>query len=61
MLIFIRFTRIFEFVIEIEKLRFFIKAISVIRNSFFSIIFTLYSVFHLYTMLGVYYFGGLIN
>lgn len=46
---------------EIEKLRFFMNTLATIRNKFFSLLFTLYSVYVLYIMIGVNYLGGLIN
>lgn len=46
---------------EIEKLRFFMNTLTTIRNKFFSLLFTLYSVYVLYIMIGVNYLGGLIN
>lgn len=46
---------------EFEQWRFFIDALRIIKKKFFTIIFTLYSVFILYIMLGVNLFGGLIN
>ena len=46
---------------EFEQWRFFIDALRIIKIKFFTIIFTLYSVFILYIMLGVNLFGGLIN
>lgn len=58
---YIRLARIFEFMTEIEKLRFFMNTLTTIRNKFFSLLFTLYSVYVLYIMIGVNYLGGLIN
>ena len=58
---YIRLARIFEFMTEIEKLKFFMNTLTTIRNSFFSLIFTLYSVYILYIMIGVNFLGGLIN
>ena len=46
---------------EFEQWRFFVDALATIKNKFFTIIFTLYSVFVLYIMIGVNLFGGLIN
>jgi hypothetical protein len=60
-IMYIRLARIFEFMTEIEKLSFFMNTLRTIRNSFFSLIFTLYSVYILYIMIGVNCFGGLIN
>jgi len=37
------------------------NTLTTIRNKFFSLLFTLYSVYVLYIMIGVNYLGGLIN
>lgn len=56
-----RLLRIFSFLSELEQWQFFMKAIKVMRGPFFNLVFTLYSLYFVYTLIGMELFGGKIN
>lgn len=56
-----RLLRIFSFLSELEQWTFFMKAIKVMRGPFFNLVFTLYSLYFVYTLIGMELFGGKIN
>ena len=53
--------RITSFLEELEQWKFFVKAIKVMQGPFFNLIFTLYSLYMFYTLVGMELFGGKIN
>jgi hypothetical protein len=61
LLILMRLLRIFSFLNELEQWRFFSKAVKIMRGPFFNLAFTLYSLFYLYTIIGIEIFGGAID
>jgi len=60
-IILVRLLRIFSFLAELEQWKFFMKAVKVMRGPFLNLCFTLYSLFFLYSLIGIEIFGGKIN
>ena len=60
-IILVRILRIFTFLNELEQWQFFMKAFKVMRGPFFNLCFTLYSLYFMYTLIGMQIYGGKIN
>ena len=57
----LRLLRIFEFLSELEQWDFFSRAVNVMKGPFFNLVFSLYSLFFLYSLIGGEIYGGLID
>ena len=59
--ILVRVLRIFAFLNELEQWQFFMKAFKIMRGPFFNLCFTLYSLYFMYSLIGMQIYGGKIN
>ena len=59
--ILVRVLRIVTFLNELEQWQFFMKAFKVMRGPFFNLCFTLYSLYFMYSLIGMQIFGGKIS
>ena len=60
-IILLRLLRIFSFLHELEQWQFFMKAVKVMRGPFLNLCLTLYSLYFIYSLIGIEIFGGKIN
>ena len=61
MVILLRLSRIFRFMQELEQYDYLTRAITVMRGPFTTLLLTLYSLFFLYTVIGMELFGGRVD
>ena len=56
-----RMSKILQFLEELKQIRYFVKTFKMMANPFMNMIFTLYTVYFIYVIIGVYMYGGRIN
>lgn len=57
----VRLSRIFIFLYELDQWKFFMKAIKIMRIPFLNLVFTLYSLLWIFSVIGIEVYGGLIS
>ena len=61
MIILFRVMRISPFLTELEQWNFFARAVTVMKGPFLNLVFSLFSVYFLWTIVGIEIYGGLVD
>ena len=61
MTILLRLARVLPFLSELAQWSYFMRAVTVMKRPYFGLVFTMYSIYYLYTIIGMYIYGGLVT